>query len=105
MIKIIGIGQGGWMPVFICDQCGAQIKEEGNLEFEVNNIDSSLTTGIAYQVHKRCDDTFTRAHPVDGWWVWEDLSAFLRLLAENTNVKPGNVKTWGEILGWTPEKG
>lgn len=104
MIKIIGVGKGSWKPVFICDLCGKQITEEGNVEFEADQVGGLPTTGEAFHLHKECDHIFTHTHPINGWWAWEDLSVFLRLLAQNTNLKPEKAKTWNELLGIRAEE-
>jgi hypothetical protein len=99
MIKIIKVGKCSWKPIFICDYCSKPITEEGNVEFEVNQTNREPITGISYHLHKQCDYAFCFAHGSRVGWAWKDLSVFLRLLAQNTHVKPEAAKTWNELLG------
>ena len=104
MIKLIKVGKYSWKPMFICDYCNEPITEDGDVEFKVDPATGGPMTGISFHLHKECDYKFCSAHGSQADWAWEDLSVFLRLLAQNTHVKPETAMTWNEMLGIEAEE-
>ncbi|MCL6447588.1 MAG: hypothetical protein K6U04_05450 [Armatimonadetes bacterium] len=84
-------------PVFLCDVCGEQIQQDGNVLWRHEN------PGELRFTHKHCNSAFKKAHGPD--WDWLPLPAFLVYLWRNTAIDGGKAKRVVELLAHFEEGG